>query len=47
MNVIGNFIFGLPEDDLSSMRATLDLALDVNCELPLLRRHGLSRLPTL
>jgi anaerobic magnesium-protoporphyrin IX monomethyl ester cyclase len=32
MNVIGNFIFGLPEDDLSSMRATLDLALDLNCE---------------
>ena len=32
MNVIGNFIFGLPEDDLSSMEATLDLALDLNCE---------------
>jgi anaerobic magnesium-protoporphyrin IX monomethyl ester cyclase len=32
MNVIGNFIFGLPEDDLSSMQATLDLALELNCE---------------
>jgi anaerobic magnesium-protoporphyrin IX monomethyl ester cyclase len=32
MNVIGNFIFGLPEDDLSSMKATLDLSLDLNCE---------------
>jgi len=32
INVIGNFIFGLPEDDLSSVQATLDLALDLNCE---------------
>jgi radical SAM superfamily enzyme YgiQ (UPF0313 family) len=32
INVIGNFIFGLPEDDLTSMQATLDLALDLNCE---------------
>jgi radical SAM superfamily enzyme YgiQ (UPF0313 family) len=32
MNVIGNFIFGLPEDDLSSMQATLDLAVELNCE---------------
>lgn len=32
INVIGNYIFGLPEDDLESMRATLDLALDLNCE---------------
>jgi radical SAM superfamily enzyme YgiQ (UPF0313 family) len=32
INVIGNFIFGLPEDDVSSMQATLDLALDLNCE---------------
>jgi radical SAM superfamily enzyme YgiQ (UPF0313 family) len=30
--VIGNFIFGLPEDDLASMQATLDLALELNCE---------------
>ncbi|MDA2936734.1 radical SAM protein [Acidobacteria bacterium AH-259-A15] len=32
INVIGNFIFGLPEDDLQSMQETLDLALDLNCE---------------
>jgi radical SAM superfamily enzyme YgiQ (UPF0313 family) len=32
INVIGNYIFGLPEDDLQSMQATLDLALELNCE---------------
>jgi anaerobic magnesium-protoporphyrin IX monomethyl ester cyclase len=32
IHVIGNYIFGLPEDDLESMQATLDLALDLNCE---------------
>ena len=32
INVIGNYIFGLPEDDLDSMQATLDLAMDLNCE---------------
>jgi radical SAM superfamily enzyme YgiQ (UPF0313 family) len=32
VSVIGNYIFGLPEDDLSTMRATLDLALDLKCE---------------
>ena len=32
INVIGNFIFGLPEDNLSSMEATLDLAVELNCE---------------
>jgi radical SAM superfamily enzyme YgiQ (UPF0313 family) len=32
INVIGNYIFGLPEDDLDTMRATLDLALDLECE---------------
>jgi hypothetical protein len=30
--VIGNYIFGLPEDDLETMQATLDLATDLNCE---------------
>lgn len=30
--VIGNFIFGLPDDDEKSMRETLDLAKDLNCE---------------
>jgi radical SAM superfamily enzyme YgiQ (UPF0313 family) len=32
INIIGNYIFGLPEDDLQTMQATLDLALDLNCE---------------
>jgi radical SAM superfamily enzyme YgiQ (UPF0313 family) len=32
INVIGNYIFGLPEDDMASMQATLDLALELNCE---------------
>jgi radical SAM superfamily enzyme YgiQ (UPF0313 family) len=31
INVIGNYIFGLPEDDLETMQATLDLAIDLNC----------------
>jgi radical SAM superfamily enzyme YgiQ (UPF0313 family) len=32
INVIGNYIFGLPEDDRETMQATLDLAMDLNCE---------------
>jgi radical SAM superfamily enzyme YgiQ (UPF0313 family) len=32
INVIGNYIFGLPEDDFETMQATLDLAIDLNCE---------------
>jgi radical SAM superfamily enzyme YgiQ (UPF0313 family) len=32
ISVIANFIFGLPEDDLASMRKTLDLAFELNCE---------------
>lgn len=32
IRVIGNYIFGLPEDDLSTMQKTLDMALDLNCE---------------
>jgi radical SAM superfamily enzyme YgiQ (UPF0313 family) len=32
IHIIGNYIFGLPEDDLASMQETLDLALDLNCE---------------
>ncbi|PWU15154.1 MAG: B12-binding domain-containing radical SAM protein [Verrucomicrobia bacterium] len=32
INVIGNYIFGLPEDSIQSMQATLDLALELNCE---------------
>ena len=30
--VIGNFIFGLPDNDLDSMKATLALAVELNCE---------------
>ncbi|CAK0746748.1 anaerobic magnesium-protoporphyrin IX monomethyl ester cyclase [uncultured Gammaproteobacteria bacterium] len=30
--VIGNYIFGLPDDTLDSMQDTLDLALELNCE---------------
>tara|TARA_B100000900_G_scaffold402649_1_gene408747 strand:+ start:15 stop:824 length:810 start_codon:yes stop_codon:yes gene_type:complete len=32
INVLGNYIFGLPEDDVNSMQETLDLALDLNTE---------------
>jgi radical SAM superfamily enzyme YgiQ (UPF0313 family) len=32
INVIGNYIFGLPEDTLGTMNDTLQLALDLNCE---------------
>jgi len=32
INVIGNYIFGLPDDDLTTMRQTLDLAEELNCE---------------
>ncbi len=32
INVIGNFIFGLPDDTLESMCATLDMAMELNCE---------------
>ena len=30
--IIGNYIFGLPEDTLETMQETLDLAVDLNCE---------------
>jgi len=32
ISVIGNFIFGLPDDDLDTMRETLKLAAELNCE---------------
>ena len=32
INIIGNYIFGLPEDTRDTMQRTLDLALDLNCE---------------
>lgn len=30
--VIGNYIFGLPDDNIARMQETLDLALELNCE---------------
>ncbi|MDB5763979.1 MAG: Fe-S oxidoreductase protein [Herminiimonas sp.] len=33
MNVISNYIFGFPEDDLSTMQETLNLALELNTEM--------------
>tara|TARA_Y100000310_G_scaffold111221_1_gene109613 strand:+ start:132 stop:1661 length:1530 start_codon:yes stop_codon:yes gene_type:complete len=32
INVIGNYIFGLPEDTAETMQDTLDLAMELNCE---------------
>jgi anaerobic magnesium-protoporphyrin IX monomethyl ester cyclase len=32
INIVGNYMFGLPEDDLESMKKTLDLAMELNCE---------------
>lgn len=32
INVIGNYIFGLPDDDVESIRATFTLACDLNTE---------------
>ncbi|EAH6868282.1 radical SAM protein [Campylobacter lari] len=32
INIIGNFIFGLPEDTSESMRETLDMAKELKCE---------------
>ena len=32
IDVIGNYIFGLPEDTVESMQDTLDMAIDLNCE---------------
>lgn len=32
INVIGNYIVGLPEDDMESMKDTMDLAEELNCE---------------
>jgi len=32
INVIGNYIFGLPDDTYESMQDTLDLAIEANCE---------------
>jgi len=32
MSIIGNYIFGLPDDTQATMQETLDLAMDLNCE---------------
>jgi len=32
INVIGNYIFGLPEDTVDTMQDTLDLSMELNCE---------------
>lgn len=32
INVMGNFIFGLPDDDMVAMQQTLDLAKELQCE---------------
>jgi len=32
INVIGNYILGLPEDDFASMQDTMNLAMELNCE---------------
>lgn len=32
VRVIGNFIFGLPDDTLETMQETLDMAIELNCE---------------
>ncbi|MHB8992501.1 MAG: B12-binding domain-containing radical SAM protein, partial [Chloroflexota bacterium] len=32
IHVIGNYIFGLPDDDLASMQDTLNMAQKLNCE---------------
>ena len=32
INVLGNYIFGFPEDTLDTMNETLDLAIELNCE---------------
>lgn len=32
IHVLGNFMFGLPEDDLATMKETLHLALELKCE---------------
>jgi radical SAM superfamily enzyme YgiQ (UPF0313 family) len=32
INIIGNYIFGLPEDNAETMKRTMDLALELQCE---------------
>ena len=32
IHILGNFMFGLPNDDMESMQATYDLSKEINCE---------------
>ncbi len=32
INVLGNYIFGFPDDNIKTMNETLDLAMELNCE---------------
>jgi len=32
ISIIGNYMFGLPDDNLKTMKSTLDLAKELNCE---------------
>lgn len=32
INVLGNYMFGLPEDSIDTMKQTLQLAMELNCE---------------
>ena len=32
INIIANYMFGLPDEDYTSMQATLDMSLELNCE---------------
>lgn len=32
INIIGNYMFGLPDDNIETMNETLHLAMDLNCE---------------
>ncbi len=32
IRVIGNYIFGLPDDTVETMQETLDMAMELNCE---------------
>lgn len=33
INVLGNYIFGMPDDTFESMQNTLDMAIELNCEM--------------
>jgi radical SAM superfamily enzyme YgiQ (UPF0313 family) len=33
IHVIGNYIFGLPDDNYETMNETLEMAIDLNCEM--------------